>query len=102
MIRRPPRSTLFPYTTLFRSWVDHSRNKFVRCGIGRSKECVAIEPAQFRMGRGSDGLLPIDRPSAETQRAGEPTDGHCNLWRNSRAGPGVRLLQRAEARKGGE
>src|SRR3712207_8224105 len=24
MIRRPPRSTLFPYTTLFRSIVDHS------------------------------------------------------------------------------
>src|SRR3712207_7383746 len=24
MIRRPPRSTLFPYTTLFRSWV-HKR-----------------------------------------------------------------------------
>src|SRR5256885_10421915 len=23
MIRRPPRSTLFPYTTLFRSWNDH-------------------------------------------------------------------------------
>src|SRR5690554_7344566 len=22
MIRRPPRSTLFPYTTLFRSWVN--------------------------------------------------------------------------------
>src|SRR2546429_6629765 len=22
MIRRPPRSTLFPYTTLFRSWFD--------------------------------------------------------------------------------
>src|SRR2546429_1612259 len=22
MIRRPPRSTLFPYTTLFRSWYD--------------------------------------------------------------------------------
>src|SRR5258708_14833751 len=26
MIRRPPRSTLFPYTTLFRSWVA------IRCG----------------------------------------------------------------------
>src|SRR5256885_11098051 len=25
MIRRPPRSTLFPYTTLFRSRVDHRR-----------------------------------------------------------------------------
>src|SRR2546430_13682575 len=24
MIRRPPRSTLFPYTTLFRSWADAS------------------------------------------------------------------------------
>src|SRR2546430_4163930 len=23
MIRRPPRSTLFPYTTLFRSLIDH-------------------------------------------------------------------------------
>src|SRR3712207_8820009 len=26
MIRRPPRSTLFPYTTLFRSIRDHPRN----------------------------------------------------------------------------
>src|SRR2546430_4559105 len=25
MIRRPPRSTLFPYTTLFRSHLDHRR-----------------------------------------------------------------------------
>src|SRR2546423_8081153 len=25
MIRRPPRSTLFPYTTLFRSQVNHAR-----------------------------------------------------------------------------
>src|SRR3712207_8948916 len=24
MIRRPPRSTLFPYTTLFRSWLAHA------------------------------------------------------------------------------
>src|SRR5438874_8731779 len=24
MIRRPPRSTLFPYTTLFRSWIGFS------------------------------------------------------------------------------
>src|SRR3712207_8915962 len=26
MIRRPPRSTLFPYTTLFRSDIQYSRN----------------------------------------------------------------------------
>src|SRR2546430_10426966 len=27
MIRRPPRSTLFPYTTLFRSLVAHARDR---------------------------------------------------------------------------
>src|ERR1039457_7442356 len=27
MIRRPPRSTLFPYTTLFRSSADHRRSR---------------------------------------------------------------------------
>src|SRR5256885_10768748 len=27
MIRRPPRSTLFPYTTLFRSHVNHRRGR---------------------------------------------------------------------------
>src|SRR3712207_7104460 len=32
MIRRPPRSTLFPYTTLFRSTVTHARlgSRFIR------------------------------------------------------------------------
>src|SRR3712207_9263553 len=29
MIRRPPRSTLFPYTTLFRSWVDFPLGHFI-------------------------------------------------------------------------
>src|SRR5256885_7071619 len=28
MIRRPPRSTLFPYTTLFRSWFRKGRNGY--------------------------------------------------------------------------
>src|SRR2546430_11232396 len=30
MIRRPPRSTLFPYTTLFRSQVLHELSKLAR------------------------------------------------------------------------
>src|SRR5256885_12035239 len=43
MIRRPPRSTLFPYTTLFRSLqalvdvlavVDHQRAEQARLGLG--------------------------------------------------------------------
>src|SRR3712207_7654143 len=30
MIRRPPRSTLFPYTTLFRSGIEVSYGRFVQ------------------------------------------------------------------------
>src|SRR3712207_8416001 len=37
MMRRPPRSTLFPYTTLFRSWLHGVHNQFkgyVLMGVG--------------------------------------------------------------------
>src|SRR2546425_2900673 len=33
MIRRPPRSTLFPYTTLFRSQGELSRERFGEAGL---------------------------------------------------------------------
>src|SRR2546426_3553283 len=36
MIRRPPRSTLFPYTTLFRSWAAERRGGLDHVGIQRS------------------------------------------------------------------
>src|SRR3712207_8587322 len=36
MIRRPPRSTLFPYTTLFRSGVGFTRRGPSRCGERRA------------------------------------------------------------------
>src|SRR3712207_9443644 len=32
MIRRPPRSTLFPYTTLFRSFVTHDIDEAIKMG----------------------------------------------------------------------
>src|SRR5438093_3509857 len=44
MIRRPPRSTLFPYTTLFRSSVVRDRHGHAVCGrrvaggVARSEE----------------------------------------------------------------
>src|SRR5258707_11874224 len=34
MIRRPPRSTLFPYTTLFRSVIDSPEITLIRSGAG--------------------------------------------------------------------
>src|SRR3712207_8035221 len=42
MIRRPPRSTLFPYTTLFRSWHAEQEDPDLRHGApssGRKREC---------------------------------------------------------------
>src|SRR2546430_7457637 len=38
MIRRPPRSTLFPYTTLFRSLIDYARQ--ILASIGDARRCV--------------------------------------------------------------
>src|SRR6267378_6732406 len=41
MIRRPPRSTLFPYTTLFRSWRRRRRR---RCGRPRGWQSASPRP----------------------------------------------------------
>src|SRR3712207_7240726 len=41
MIRRPPRSTLFPYTTLFRSWGKGERDPSERHRLG---EQLAVHP----------------------------------------------------------
>src|SRR2546429_3393746 len=38
MIRRPPRSTLFPYTTLFRSMYDVDLTRWQRDFVGSGRE----------------------------------------------------------------
>src|SRR5258708_37618770 len=38
MIRRPPRSTLFPYTTLFRSYCPEGRRVFPRMTVHENLE----------------------------------------------------------------
>src|SRR5258708_29510765 len=49
MIRRPPRSTLFPYTTLFRSVCirksPHIMRTFSVCGAGDSRISLALVTA---------------------------------------------------------
>src|SRR2546425_4652437 len=44
MIRRPPRSTLFPYTTLFRSLLDGNRGResFDRVDVGLVHEAEEL------------------------------------------------------------
>src|SRR5438034_4452518 len=45
IIRRPPRSTLFPYTTLFRSAMSARSNQVANflgeCGVGRG-DCILL------------------------------------------------------------
>src|SRR2546430_7071181 len=75
MIRRPPRSTLFPYTTLFRSLVDvapdeantvqaqlASRETFARYGLDWPAYLAGV---QVRTLRALDGrqMLKLDRKS---------------------------------------
>src|SRR3712207_8710938 len=54
MIRRPPRSTLFPYTTLFRS-----------VALPRARVCVRRQTADF-------GPHHVELDSADAKRAADP------------------------------
>src|SRR3712207_7279261 len=71
MIRRPPRSTLFPYTTLFRSgrWRrladDHVRG--VRGGRGRGARGVPDRQPQPGRFRGADGDDRSEEHTSELQ-----------------------------------
>src|SRR2546426_8289588 len=65
MIRRPPRSTLFPYTTLFRSRGAHvvRRRHFgtaprARCGV---RQLARLDAGRHRLGEGAGA--PQDRKS---------------------------------------
>src|SRR5256885_11065233 len=61
MIRRPPRSTLFPYTTLFRSPL---------LSVGASRGCAALEVA--------DELVERDRRHRSEEHTSE-LQSPCNL-----------------------
>src|SRR2546422_5949987 len=51
MIRRPPRSTLFPYTTLFRSFDDVSPRFILLAEILRSRHVVGVKAASGGAGQ---------------------------------------------------
>src|SRR3989440_734129 len=77
MIRRPPRSTLFPYTTLFRSYMERAAAYIVPLRIGggtRLKifEAMAMEKAIVSTTVGAEGL-PVEN-EAELLLADTPED----------------------------
>src|SRR3712207_7665498 len=60
MIRRPPRSTLFPYTTLFRSVEGHQRREDARQCDGRVEQRRPL-----------DLVLPVEPQVGERRHAHE-------------------------------
>src|SRR2546429_1676569 len=55
MIRRPPRSTLFPYTTLFRSFFSPQTCSIGGCGLDRCEgSTVTLSPLPINVGELGD------------------------------------------------
>src|SRR2546426_5947634 len=91
MIRRPPRSTLFPYTTLFRSELSElvheapllrHRNE----DRGRDRSALGMMPAQQRLDAGNaaavrlhDGLVVDVRSEEHTSELQSPCNLVCRL-----------------------
>src|SRR2546427_9001979 len=68
MIRRPPRSTLFPYTTLFRSGGVLDRGESLEGGLADAQVRVVIPQAQHGgqvnvIAQACDGAQGVDRKS---------------------------------------
>src|SRR5256885_12397303 len=89
MIRRPPRSTLFPYTTLFRSHVVHVRPELVVevafNGIQASPTYpggLALRFARivrYRPDKGPDQSDTIERSEEHTSELQSPCNLVCRL-----------------------
>src|SRR3712207_8348121 len=69
MIRRPPRSTLFPYTTLFRSWTG----RIERFLVAQSVEKEAFHPVPRARGITKWNLFRVSRQSLHDVRSEEHT-----------------------------
>src|SRR3989442_7821430 len=65
MIRRPPRSTLFPYTTLFRSHVERPEERVARAGRVEAHLVDELLEDERVVGEQRDAPLPV----VETDRS---------------------------------
>src|SRR2546430_17369201 len=93
MIRRPPRSTLFPYTTLFRSHLQGALRAPAEVGVrGQSRErrvevlAVDLEAALLQVGIADVGVIggePVQRPATRREEShlapGHALVGHLAL-----------------------
>src|SRR5207247_6013658 len=91
-LRRPPRSTLFPYTTLFRSELSslcHSAAGKIWNRQGPSRHCSLLPPTRprlaFELGQSTNLLRPYTRrPGYHDQPAHPPSKKHRPVHRANR------------------
>src|SRR3712207_7817392 len=70
MIRRPPRSTLFPYTTLFRSGTGIDAGEHARGGARRHGEDHRVGVDVLRIGH---------RPGGQDRKSTRLNSSHANI-----------------------
>src|SRR3712207_9457869 len=118
MIRRPPRSTLFPYTTLFRSGNDYVKALGVGTDLGRALEVLAAgkirvvdagevngRPFNNGLGVGFDAEVAAGVAAAPAYLGGMGRylwGGGRLLWGFRGHEAALRLDGRSEERRGGE
>src|SRR2546422_5299257 len=94
MIRRPPRSTLFPYTTLFRSQL---RLELTRARVGRLVQETVLRVARRELGRRSGAAGPVDAAPLDTAPAPElPLSLADAIAQAAAQGPQYRVAQANE------
>src|SRR5256885_3702606 len=80
MIRRPPRSTLFPYTTLFRSYDLFGNGKTaVKFNIGKYMQSFVANNSDF-------DLNPLIRSEEHTSELQSPCNLVCRLLLEKKKG----------------
>src|SRR2546430_8857904 len=79
MIRRPPRSTLFPYTTLFRSLADRGRRRRIP-SLQQCHEVAQLrEPQVGRNPVGKGWRDPVQRSEEHTSELQSQSNLVCRL-----------------------
>src|SRR3712207_8274958 len=76
MIRRPPRSTLFPYTTLFRSVLAYTNDDLITALRLEDAGCAAVMPLASPIGSGLGLLNPY---SIRDRKSTRLNSSHANI-----------------------
>src|SRR3712207_6905142 len=75
MIRRPPRSTLFPYTTLFRSHAFHTEG----AGGGHAPDIIKVAGLRNVLPSSTNPTRPYTKNTIEDRKSTRLNSSHANI-----------------------